>query len=85
MLKVESVQEQMGMKVFGGQLQAAQLTVGAEARVRRGDQELGSGLVAGVLVGGKMLDQARQGDSIQILLRGPVSSQVQVGDEIEFN
>lgn len=82
-MKVDSVSEQMGVKLLAGTLQTGPLTVGADAEVRRGSEVLGQGLVTGVMVGGKMLDQAGPGDSIQIMLRGSVAPQV--GDEIYFS
>lgn len=75
----------MGVQVLGGQLQGCNLTVGADVEARRGDESLGKSVIVGVKVGNKLLDVGKDGEFIEVVIRGPLGAQVQVGDTLHFS
>ncbi|MCA9792763.1 MAG: hypothetical protein KC910_13245 [Candidatus Eremiobacteraeota bacterium] len=56
------------------------LVVGDLMEARREGRPICQSRVTGVMVGGRVLDQASPGDEVEILLRGEPARQVAVGD-----
>lgn len=81
LMNVDSVESQMEgrVAVLGGTLRSP-MVVGQSVRLSRSGLVLMDGLIAGVLVGGKVLDQGSPGDQVQCMVMGLKPDLVQVGD-----
>lgn len=82
MMTVASIEEKMSVLVFGGMWQGDRLVVGDDLEVVRHGTTVVTSMVSGVLVGGRVMDQADAGQEVQVLLRGPAAREVRVGDEL---
>lgn len=81
LMNIDSVESQMEgrVAVLGGTLRGP-MVVGQSVRLSRRGLVLMDGLIASVLVGGKVLDQGSAGDKVQCMVMGLKPDLVQVGD-----
>lgn len=69
--------------VITGQIEAGSITVGDTVTLRRRDGSSREVVVAGLEMFRKMLDTAKQGDNVGLLLRGVARNEVDRGDVLE--
>ena len=69
--------------VITGQIESGSITVGDTVTLRRRDGSSREVVVAGLEMFRKMLDTAKQGDNVGLLLRGVDRNEVDRGDVLE--
>ena len=71
--------------VITGQIESGSITVGDTVTLRRKDGSSREVVVTGLEMFRKMLDTAKQGDNVGLLLRGIARNEVGRGDVLEKN
>lgn len=80
MLRIESISDLDGVRLYFLTATGGDIVVGNSFRAFRNGTEVGKATTSGVLVDGKLLDQARRGQSCELLLRG---AKFEVGDLLQ--
>lgn len=81
---ISKIREKFGIRVFSGVIDEGAIMLGQEVEIRSGERVFGPALICGVVVGGKSMDYAAAGTSVECTMRGSGVNQAKVGDLVRL-